>query len=79
MINLLPLIYDPQEYVFPNAKDRQFLIKFHKLAQKEKLDVERYNHLKEAIAETEQDLRRLRDPLQLHLPIKEIEKIVKKE
>lgn len=68
-----------QEYVFPDAKDRQFLIKFHKLASKEKLDVEKYNKLKDAIAEAENDLRRLRDPLQLHLPIKEMEKIIKKE
>ncbi|GFR62144.1 mitochondrial calcium uniporter protein [Elysia marginata] len=68
-----------QEYLFPDAKDRQFLIKFHKLASKEKLDVDKYNQLKDAIAEAENDLRRLRDPLQLHLPIKEMEKIIKKE
>ncbi|RUS68760.1 hypothetical protein EGW08_023478 [Elysia chlorotica] len=68
-----------QEYVFPDVKDRQFLIKFHKLASKEKLDVEKYNTLKDAIAEAENDLQRLRDPLQLHLPIKEMEKIAKKE
>lgn len=63
-----------QEYLFPDAKDRQFLIKFHKLASKEKLDVLKYNDLKEAIAEAEHDLRRLRDPLQIHLPIRELEK-----
>ncbi|GFO18531.1 mitochondrial calcium uniporter protein [Plakobranchus ocellatus] len=68
-----------QEYIFPDVKDRQFLIKFHKMASKEKLDVEKYNQLKDAIAEAENDLRRLRDPLQLHLPIKEMEKIIKKE
>ncbi|KAK0051830.1 calcium uniporter protein mitochondrial [Biomphalaria pfeifferi] len=68
-----------QEYVFPDVKDRQFLIKFYKLANKEKLDVDKYNQLREAITEAEHDLRRLRDPLQLHLPIKEMDKIVKKE
>ncbi|KAH9498400.1 hypothetical protein Btru_008182 [Bulinus truncatus] len=68
-----------QEYVFPDVKDRQFLIKFYKLAQKEKLDVEKYNKLREAITEAEHDLRRLRDPLQLHLPIKEMEKLIKKQ
>ncbi|CAL1544557.1 unnamed protein product [Lymnaea stagnalis] len=68
-----------QEYVFPDVKDRQFLIKFHKLADKEKLDVEHYNKLREEISQAEHDLRRLRDPLQLHLPIRELEKIVNKE
>lgn len=67
-----------QEYIFPDVKDRQFLIKFHKLAKKENLDVEKYNQLRVAISEAEHDLQRLRDPLQLHLPIKEIEKTVKK-
>lgn len=69
----------PQEYVYPNVRDRQFLMQFHKLAQKENFDVDRYNQLLEAIAEIESDLQRLRDPLKLHLPIKEIEKVSKKE
>ncbi|BFZ17717.1 hypothetical protein BsWGS_20756 [Bradybaena similaris] len=68
-----------QEYVYPNVRDRQFLMQFHKLAQKEKFDVDKYNQLLEAIAEIESDLQRLRDPLKLHLPIKEIEKVSKKE
>ncbi|XP_059170259.1 calcium uniporter protein, mitochondrial-like [Physella acuta] len=72
-------ILTKQEYAFPDAKDRQFLLKFYKLASKEKLDVDKYNQLREKITEAEHDLRRLRDPLQLHLPIKEIEKLSKKD
>ncbi|XP_005096639.1 calcium uniporter protein, mitochondrial [Aplysia californica] len=68
-----------QEYIFPDARDRQFLIKFYKLAKKEDLDVDKYNELREAITEAEHDLRRLRDPLQMHLPIREMEKFAKKE
>ncbi|CAG5123129.1 unnamed protein product [Candidula unifasciata] len=68
-----------QEYVYPNVRDRQFLMHFYKLAQKEKFDVDRYNQLLEDIAEIESDLQRLRHPLKLHLPIREIEKVSKKE
>lgn len=63
-----------QEYIFPDVRDRQFLIRFYKLARKERLNVAQYNHLRDAIDKAEEDLRRLRDPLQLHLPIKEIQK-----
>ncbi|GBL91611.1 Calcium uniporter protein, mitochondrial [Araneus ventricosus] len=60
-----------QEYVLPDVNDRQTLFGFHKFAHKSGLDVQRYNNLKDSIAQVEEDLRRLRDPLQLHLPIKE--------
>lgn len=57
-----------QEYILPDVKDRQFLITFHKKAKKQGLDVHRYNELRDGIARIEADLRRLRDPLQIHLP-----------
>lgn len=63
-----------QEYVFPDVRDRQFLVRFYKLAHKERLNVDQYNRLRDAIDKAEEDLKRLRDPLQLHLPIKEIQK-----
>nr|KAG5714716.1 hypothetical protein BaRGS_000204 [Batillaria attramentaria] len=63
-----------QEYIFPDVRDRQFLVRFYKLARKERLNVDQYNSLRDAISQAEEDLRRLRDPLQLHLPIKEIQK-----
>jgi len=63
-----------QEYIFPDARDRQFLLRFHQLAKKEKLDIEKYNKLRSDIVEAEHDLQRLRDPLQMHLPIREMKK-----
>ncbi|XP_035256466.1 calcium uniporter protein, mitochondrial [Anguilla anguilla] len=61
-----------QEYVYPDARDRQFLLFFHKGVKRTRFDVEKYNKLKDAIAEAELDLKRLRDPLQLQLPIQQI-------
>ncbi|XP_034040205.1 calcium uniporter protein, mitochondrial [Thalassophryne amazonica] len=61
-----------QEYVYPDARDRQYLLFFHKGVKRTRFDVEKYNKLKDAIAEVELDLKRLRDPLQLQLPIQQI-------
>ncbi|XP_021375029.1 calcium uniporter protein, mitochondrial-like [Mizuhopecten yessoensis] len=61
-----------EEYNFIEVKDRQYLLGFYKFARKQKLDVKRYNEVMDAISEVQQDLRRLRDPLQKRLPIKEI-------
>ncbi|XP_041032216.1 calcium uniporter protein, mitochondrial isoform X1 [Carcharodon carcharias] len=61
-----------QEYIYPDAKDRQYLHFFHRGARKTKFDIEKYNQLKGAIAQAELDLKRLRDPLQLHLPIRPV-------
>ncbi|XP_051507480.1 calcium uniporter protein, mitochondrial [Myxocyprinus asiaticus] len=61
-----------QEYIYPDARDRQYLLFFHKGAKRTHFDIEKYNKLKDAIAETEVDLKRLRDPLQLNLPIQQI-------
>ena len=46
----------------------------HKSAKKINFDVAQYNQLKEAIYQTKYDLERLRDPLQLQLPIQHIDK-----
>ena len=61
-----------QDYSFPDVKDREFLIAFHDKAKKQNLDVLRYNALANEISQTELDLKRLRDPLQLHLPTPQI-------
>ncbi|XP_063074396.1 calcium uniporter protein, mitochondrial-like [Engraulis encrasicolus] len=57
-----------QDYVYPDAKDRQFLNYFHKSAKKANFNVERYNQLKDELAEVEEDLKRLRNPNQPQLP-----------
>ncbi|XP_072565779.1 calcium uniporter protein, mitochondrial isoform X1 [Paramormyrops kingsleyae] len=61
-----------QEYIYPDARDRQYLLFFHKGVKRTRFDIEKYNKLKDAIAEAELDLKRLRDPLQLQLPVQQI-------
>ncbi|KFW69240.1 Mitochondrial calcium uniporter regulatory subunit MCUb, partial [Pygoscelis adeliae] len=61
-----------QDYIYPDAKDRQFLHYFYQKSKKQHFNVERYNKLKEDLAEAEESLRRLRQPLHLRLPIQEI-------
>ncbi|XP_017268316.1 calcium uniporter protein, mitochondrial isoform X1 [Kryptolebias marmoratus] len=61
-----------QEYVYPDARDRQYLLFLHKGVKRTRFDVEKYNKLKDDIAEVELDLKRLRDPLQLQLPIQQL-------
>lgn len=60
------------DYVYPEVSDRQFLHIFYKKAKVKKFDIEKYNKLKNELAETEQSLRRLRNPLQLKLPIEQL-------
>ena len=69
------LIFGIQEYVFPSVTDREFLMAVHNQANKSQLDLVRYNQLRDKISEAEYDLRRLRDPLQLHLPIEYLKKL----
>ena len=57
-----------QEFVYPDARDRQFLLFFHKFSKRKSLDVRRYNDIKNSIAKIEEDLKVLRSPLFLHLP-----------
>uniref|UniRef100_A0A3Q2QC74 Calcium uniporter protein n=1 Tax=Fundulus heteroclitus TaxID=8078 RepID=A0A3Q2QC74_FUNHE len=40
-----------QEYVYPDARDRQYLLFFHKGVKRTRFDVEKYNKLKDDIAE----------------------------
>ncbi|XP_053643833.1 calcium uniporter protein, mitochondrial isoform X2 [Cherax quadricarinatus] len=57
-----------QDFVLPEVRDRQFLLCFHKKAKKLGMNVEKYNLLKNRLAELQSDLQRLRDPLALNLP-----------
>ncbi|KAM4592166.1 calcium uniporter protein, mitochondrial isoform 1-T1 [Odontesthes bonariensis] len=61
-----------QEYVYPDARDRQYLLFFHKGVKRTRFDIEKYNKLKDDVAEVELDLKRLRDPLQLQLPVQQL-------
>ncbi|KAG8454077.1 hypothetical protein GDO86_000641 [Hymenochirus boettgeri] len=61
-----------QDYVYPDIRDRQMLRFFYSKAKTQRFDVEEYNRLREEFAETEENLRRLRNPLQLGLPIEQL-------
>ncbi|XP_013396218.1 calcium uniporter protein, mitochondrial [Lingula anatina] len=62
-----------QEYNVGEMYNRQRLLSFHKDAGKKQFDVEKYNKLRKAILQAELDIERLRDPLQLQLPIPTLE------
>jgi hypothetical protein len=42
--------------MYPEARNRQFLINFHKKAKRNGFDIEKYNSLREAIAKIEAQL-----------------------
>uniref|UniRef100_A0A1I8GPK2 Calcium uniporter protein n=2 Tax=Macrostomum lignano TaxID=282301 RepID=A0A1I8GPK2_9PLAT len=65
-----------QEYTFPAVWDREYLKKFYKDADKSSFNVEQYNELRQRINDVQSDLRRLRDPLMLGLPLQQ-EKLMK--
>jgi len=53
----------------PDVNERELLMTLHRLADKRQLDMAQYNTLRDQIRITKYDLQRLRDPLQLHLPV----------
>ncbi|XP_075947454.1 calcium uniporter regulatory subunit MCUb, mitochondrial-like [Anarhichas minor] len=62
-----------QDYLYPDAKDRQFLRYFYKAASQNNFNVEKYNELKDEMAEVEEDLRRLRYPTEFQLPLEQLQ------
>ena len=68
MIFLFRSLVDGQEYILPDVRDREYLLQFHKRAKKMGMNVAEYNRLLQSIAQVENDLKRLRDPLRVHHP-----------
>ena len=62
-----------QDYLLPDVRDRQFLLSFHKKAKKHDWDIGKFNQLKEGIVKVEHELKRLKDPLRLKLPVNKLE------
>ncbi|XP_046859005.1 calcium uniporter protein, mitochondrial-like isoform X2 [Xenia sp. Carnegie-2017] len=52
-----------QEFMYPEARNRQFLISFHKKAKRRGFDVEKYNHLREMTTKLEAQLEELSNPI----------------
>ncbi|KAK2180795.1 hypothetical protein NP493_426g05053 [Ridgeia piscesae] len=57
-----------QEYNFKEVSDREFLLSLHRNAAKHRLNIQAYNRICNDIARIEDNLSRLRDPIQLALP-----------
>ncbi len=73
---LLKCHFHWQDYAFPQVFDREYLKTFYARSREKGFDVERYNQLSDHLAELQSDLRRLRDPLHLGLPLQQTEMLV---
>ena len=61
-----------QEYNFADVRNREYLLTMHRHAKNKAFNIEKYNKLRDTVSQTEYDLERLREPLELHLPLQHI-------
>ncbi|XP_031440938.1 calcium uniporter regulatory subunit MCUb, mitochondrial-like isoform X2 [Clupea harengus] len=69
-----PVSVAGQEFMYADAKARHFLTSLHQVAAKEGFNITQYNELKEEVAKVESDLRRLRNPIKLQLPVEQVQR-----
>lgn len=62
--------------MFPDVRDRAFLLHLHKLAKKNNYDVEHYNSLMEKLNKAESDLEKLKQPIGLTLSEAELQSLL---
>jgi hypothetical protein len=63
-----------QDYINPNARDREFLINLYRQSPGTKFDIDAYNSLRTQLSYIERDLERLRNPLDAHLTLPHLER-----
>lgn len=65
--------------MFPDVKQRSFLLKLHKDAKKKQYDVDHYNSLVDQLKGAENDLRKIRQPLGLAIPEHELKALLRQK
>lgn len=68
-----PVSASNQEFMYADAKDRHYLTSLYKAAAREGFDIKHYNQLKKELSSVEYDLRRLRNPIKLQLPVEQVQ------
>lgn len=60
-----------QEYIYMDARERQYLRFFHKTADRSGFDVEKYNRIQDQLAQSKSDLERLQNNTLSSLALKQ--------
>ncbi|KAG7495987.1 calcium uniporter regulatory subunit MCUb, mitochondrial-like [Solea senegalensis] len=64
-----------QDFVCPDVRDRQFLHFFYRKASHQKFDVDKYNELRDKLAQVDDDLQKLRSAIRLQKPVNKVQNV----